>query len=116
ADRGRGAAAGERALARVAEQLAGALADPARVVVELPELHAVPIRLFEVVAKDLLELRRARAADRAEPPGEQLVQLRAPLLGDACVGGVADEGVAEAEGVARPRGRARRPDQVLAHE
>jgi len=62
-----------------------------------------------VVADHLVEL----LAPAVEPVGEALVQLGAELLRDALVGGVADQHVAEAEGVLD---RLMRADELLADE
>ena len=64
---------------------------------------------LEVIAHDLLEL----LASPVEPVGEALVQLRAKLLRDPLVGGVADQHVPEAE---RVLDRLVRADELLAHE
>ncbi len=60
---------------------------------------------------------RRPVAERAlEPGGVALVQVGARLLGEARVGGVADEGVAEAERLLPRKGRELRADELLAHE
>ena len=73
-------------------------------------------RLLEVVAHDLLELVHARRGGVLEPVREALVQLRARLLRQRPVGGVADQDVAEAEGVVVAEGRAVGADQVAPDE
>ena len=73
------------------------------------ELDEVAMRLLEVVADDLLEL----LAAAVEPAGEALVEVSALALRDAFVGRVADEDVAEAEGVVD---RLVGTDQLLANE
>ena len=64
----------------------------------VPSSHAVAVGLLEVVAEDLVELDQVGAA-LLEPVGEALVQLGARRLRQRVVGGVADQQVAEAEGV-----------------
>ena len=63
----------------------------------IAELDAVAVGLLEVVGEELLALDDAVAERALEPGGVALVQVGARLLGEARVGGVADEGVAEAE-------------------
>jgi hypothetical protein len=65
-----------------------------------------------VVADELFVLRH-RAL---EPACEALVQLGAAALGDAGVGGIADEDVPEAKGVLLREARACAADQLLARE
>ena len=62
------------------------------------ELGRVPIALLEVIADELVSLDE-RGAMLVEPAREALVQLRARSLRQRLVGGIADEEVAEAEGV-----------------
>ena len=66
-------------------------------VVQRAELGEVAVRLLEVVAEDLLVLRRAFAVDAVRPLDELLVERRASALEDPVVGGVADEDVVEAK-------------------
>src|SRR4051812_38920929 len=80
----------------------------------LPELSPVANRLFKVPAGDLVDL--GQAGSRVlEPAREPLVQLGAHRLGEAVVGGVADQQVAEAESVAAERRRVG-ADQLLADQ
>jgi len=62
-----------------------------------------------VIAHDLLEL----VASPVQPVGEALVELRAKLLSDPVIGGVADQHVPEAEHVLD---RLVRADELLSHE
>ena len=68
-----------------------------------------------MVAEDLVQLDERRTV-LLEPAREALVQLRARRLCQGVVGGVADEQVAEAEGVLARELRRVRPDQPFAHE
>src|ERR1700730_7283598 len=74
-----------------------------------PELRDRPVRLFEVVADDLVEL----LPPAVEPASDSLVQLGANLLGNAFVGRVPDQHVPEVEGVLD---RLVRADELLADE
>ena len=79
------------------------------------ELVEVAARLLEVVAEDLVQLDQALAV-LLEPGGEAPVEVGAGRLGEGVVGGVADQQVAEAEGVLAREQRPVRADQPLAHE
>ena len=68
------------------------------VVRERAEVAAVPDRLFEVIADDLVELNEVRAP-LLEPRSEALVQFGAGRLRQRLVGGVANQQVAEAVAV-----------------
>ena len=80
------------------EPLARAPGEIAPVLVDRPELGAVAIRLLEVVADDLVQLDEVGAV-LLEPVGEPLVQVGADGLRQRLVRGVADQQVAEAEGL-----------------
>ncbi len=79
------------------------------------ELAAVGACLLQVVSEKLVELDELVAV-RFEPPGESLVQLRADRLRHGVVGGVANQQVAEAEGVVPGKDRLVRPDELLSDE
>src|SRR5205823_14711034 len=83
---------------------------------ELPvgptELVEVAARLLEVVAEDLIQLDQALAV-LLEPGGEAPMEVGAGRLGEGVVGGVADQQVAEAEGVLAREQRPVRADQPL---
>ena len=76
------------------------------------QLGADAIRLGQVVSDGLL----AGARPRVQPAREPLVQLRAALLGEPLVRGLADERVREPERVLTRQVRPVRPDQLLADE
>src|SRR5262245_37360933 len=61
------------------------------------ERRSVLIRLLEVVADDLVQL--DEAAPLFQPSRESLMELGARLLGQRLVGGVANQKMAEAEGI-----------------
>ena len=79
-------------------------------------LGAAAKGLLEVVAEDLLVFGEASAHLRLEPVGELLVQLGARLLGQRVVRGVADEEMAELEGVLVGEVGGVRPDELLPDE
>ena len=83
--------------------------------VRLPQLGLVASRLLEVVAEDLVRLDEIVAV-LFEPVGEALVQFGSGGLGQGVVGGVADQQVAEAEGVVSGELGPVGADQLLAHE
>ena len=98
--------------ARRPEPLRGRRGERAVALARSPELGAVAAGLREVVADDLV----AGVAPRGEPVGEALVQLGAVVLRRALVGGLADEGVGEAERVVPRELRSVGADQPLAHQ
>ncbi len=101
---GRRVAARERPASRRGQPPGAVGTERAAVVVERPELGQIAMRLLEVVAEDLLVLRRALAVDAVGPLDELLVERGPRALEDRVVGGVANEDVVEAEGVLlRPR-------------
>ena len=77
------------------------------------ELGAVPVRLLEVVADDLVALYEVVAG---KPVGEALVQLGAGRLRQRLVGGVANEEVAKAKPFVLGKRRRRGADELLANE
>src|SRR5207247_10450200 len=91
------------------ETFHGSLGKGASPLARPPEPRQTVVRLLEVIADHLVEL----LTPALEPAGEALVQLRAELLGDTLVGGVADQYVTEAEDVLD---RLVRTDQLLADE
>ncbi len=98
-----------RAPAGRCEMAAGSRGEVAAAVRLRPQLDETGVRLLEVVADDLLEL----LVTTVEPAGEALVEVGALRFRDPVVGGVANEHVAEAEGVVD---RLVGTDQLLAHE
>src|SRR6266516_7319990 len=86
------------------------------VVVDRAELGPVPVRLLEVEAEDLLVLTDPVTRLAFEPVCEALVQLGPQLLRHRAVGGIADQDVAEAEGVVVREFGTPGPDQFLADE
>ena len=78
-----------------------------------PKLRPEPKRLLQVVADDLLELRRVLSGMLVQPAREALMQRGAQLFRRPVVGGVADEDVAEAESVLAVEVRRVRPHQLL---
>ena len=82
----------------------------------LAQLGPVAVGGIEVVADDLLELGEALAGRPLKPVGEALVELGPLGLRQGGVGGVADEDVAEAEGIARAQLGPVGPDELLPDE
>jgi hypothetical protein len=80
------------------------------------ELDPVAGRLLQVVSDDLLELGLPLAAGPGHPGGHALVQDGPVALGKGGVGGVAQQQVAEPEGVLTAEARPVGPDQLLAGE
>jgi hypothetical protein len=80
------------------------------------ELGPVAGRLLEVVPDDLLELGLPLAAGPGHPGGHALVQGGPVALGQGGVGGVAQQQVAEPEGVLAAEARPAGLDQLLAGE
>ena len=80
------------------------------------ELGPKPVGLLQVVAGDLLPLGHPVGDIVGDPGREALVQLRTALLRCALVGRVADQHVAEAEGVLVGERRGLGLDEVLADE
>lgn len=77
------------------------------------ELRAVAVRLREVIAGDLLELRDPFTGLVLEPRREPLVQVGPLALGQRPVRGVADQDVSEGERILVGEAGTVRPDQVL---
>src|SRR5581483_9420299 len=91
--------------------------DRPRALVDARQLGAVAVGLLQVVAEQLLDLAGALVCDDVlEPGGEALVQVGAHLLRQRVVRRLADEDVAEAEGVLAGEGGPVRTDELLAHE
>src|SRR5436853_7899641 len=105
-DRGGHVTSRKGAMAGASEELARACPQTTHVPVDRTELFVVAEGLFEVVTDDLLDLDRAVRCGRLEPVGEALVQQGARLLWDRYVRRIADEHVAEPEGIIRSRRRA----------
>ena len=105
-------AAPERAAAGDREPLTGALSQGR---VGLSELLLVAGGLLEVVAEDLVELDQVGGA-LLQPVGEALVEVGTDCLRQRVVSGVADQQVAEAEGVVAWELRAVGADELLADE
>ena len=59
------------------------------------ELSPVPVRLLEVVGKDLLVLQDPIADHTLEPPSEGLMEGRPAFFWDSVVGGIADKAMNE---------------------
>ena len=92
------------------EQVARTVAQLSQRLIDWTELGPIPVGLLEVVADDLL------VGGFVEPVGEAFVQLSTDFLRDPAVGGVADEDVAEAEGILIRQARALRLDEPSAHK
>ena len=105
-------AARKRAAARRGEPLRCAFGKDS---VRLLELRLVASCLFKVVAEDFVELDQIRAPF-FEPAGEAFVQVGADSLGHGVVGSVADQKMAEAEGLLACELRCVGPDELLTHE
>src|SRR5690349_15117322 len=86
--RRRDVATRERTVAGAPEVLRRSKSELRDVPVTAPELRVVVKGLLEVVAGNLLELRRSLAGVLLEPAGETLVQRGANALGKCVVGGV----------------------------
>src|SRR5262249_27749390 len=86
------------------------------VVVQRAELGEIVIRLFEVIAENLLELGPtvALAVHALGPVDEALVERRSRALENALVGGIANEDVVEAV-LVRPLGLERSHQLLLGH-
>jgi hypothetical protein len=84
--------------------------------VHRPELAPQAVGLFQVVGEQLRVLAQPLAGGPLQPAGEALVQLGAERLGQAGVGGVAEQRVAEAERLLAGDVRGRRADQLPAHQ
>ena len=80
------------------------------------ELQLIAVRLLEVVTHDLLELAEPVAGGALQPVGHALVEDGPLRLGKGLVRSVADQDVAEAEGVAEGQLGAIRSQQLLAHQ
>src|SRR5262245_16237216 len=101
------------ALPRRAEQLCSPVPELAPCVVDDTELPAIPERLLEVVADDLVDVAGLAGARVRRPVGVALVLLGAELLRDTRVRSVADENVAEA---VRVLASGTRREEILARE
>ena len=80
------------------------------------ELDAIAVGLLEVVAEDEVVLAGIGCRAGLQPVGEALVELGPLALGQAGIGGVADEEVAEAIGLVIGEVRAVGADQVAARQ
>ena len=95
-DRRRHVAAPECTQTRRRQTTPGILAQARGTAIVLAELRPKPMRLFEVVADELVELGEIRRG-LVEPVGEALVQLRAQALRGRAVDRVLHEHMAKAE-------------------
>jgi hypothetical protein len=98
-DRARHVSSGERPPAGSAEPGAGTGSQSQRTVVGPHHLEPQAVRLLEVIAEHLFELRKAVARHLLEPRRIAFVEVGANLLRQGLVGRFADEHVAEAEAV-----------------
>ena len=80
----------------------------------VPELQPIAVRLLEVVADDQLVLAGIGGRAGFQPVGERLMELGPLILGQAGIGGVADEQVAEAIGLVVGEIRAFGADEIAA--
>ena len=76
----------------------GAHTERTHAVIDRTDLGLVAIRLLQVVADDLLDLRQPVANLLFEPARVAFVELRPQPLDERAVGGIAYEGMAEAKG------------------
>ena len=106
----------ERPAAGRGQPFGGRLGDRARLIVDRSELGLVPVRVFEVVADDLLELGDPVARLAFEPAGETLMQVRPRPLRHRTVRRVADQDVAEPERVLPREPRPIGVHELLAQE
>ena len=107
--RGAGIASTQRETPRRRQVRAGLLGELQRPRVRRAQIRAIAVGLLEVVADDLVQLARLD-----EPGGEAFVQLGASLLRQRGIGRLADQGMAEAEGLLAGDRAALRADQLLA--
>ena len=98
------------------EMPSGSPGESSHVLAGLAELRPVAVGLLEVVTDDLLVLGQALGDGPLEPVGEALVEDRPLGLRERLVGGVADQDVAELEGVAGRQLGAFRADKLLANQ
>jgi hypothetical protein len=84
--------------------------------IDRAQLAPVVDRLLQVEADDLVVLAGPLPAHLLEPRGEALVQLATILLGERLIGGIADQVVAELEGVLAGDLRGVREHQAAAHQ
>ena len=106
-------ASGDRLRPRRRQPLGCTPRELQRSVARRPELDAVAIGPFEVVADDLVQLDEIGSA-LGDPDGEALVQLRPGRFRQRVVGCVADQQVAEAKGVLARELRLVRAQQLSA--
>ena len=115
-DRRRRVAAAKREQSGRSEAQAGAVGELQGLGIDGAELGAIGIGLLQVVAEELLGLDNAVAERPLEPYGVALVEIGTRRLGESLVGGLADEGVAEAERILTRQCRRLGADQLLAHQ
>ena len=112
----RGVSASGRSTSRSREAGSRPACERVRALVIGAELCSVHPRLFQVIADDLLLFRDGVAGDALQPVGETFVELRASSFRDRLVGRVADQEMAESEGILADQRRAFGTDQLLPHE
>src|SRR6185436_2192206 len=87
-----------------------------RAIVDRRQLGPVPVCVLEVIAELGFELDQALVVAPLDPRREALVQLRATLLRQRLVGGVANERVAERETALARQRHVLAGHELLAHE
>ncbi len=98
------------------QEASGPRCELLRVRIGRTQLGSVSVGLLEVIGDDLLVLRQPIHGDSLQPGGESLVQLRASLLCQRLVGGVADEQMAEPVRLVPGERRLVRPHQLHPHQ
>ena len=114
ADRGGHVPPSEGAAPGEGEQVGSAAGQLVLLLATRAQLELQPMRLLEVVSRDLGVL--ARAVHSLEPIGELLMQGRPQRLRDGSVGRLLDQDVAEAQRVLPVDHRPRRAQHLLADE
>src|SRR5439155_17967163 len=99
-----------------AQMLGGLGRQGARQLIGQSELAAVPMRLLEVVADDLFVLEEPLARNVLKPGSEAGMQIGPLLLREGAIGGVANQDVAESEGLVTGRAGSVWAHQLLAHQ
>ena len=114
--RGRHVDARHRPLAGAAEELSRAATELPGSRVVAAELRPVAPCLLDVIAEDLLVRPSVVTHLVLQPVGETLVQVGPHLFGNATVGRVSDQVMAEPERIVTRKLGPVRPDELLAHQ
>ena len=106
----------ERTHASRTQVRGGTAAERAGQVIGQAELGSIALPLLQVVCDDLLVLDEPVAGNSLEPVGEAGVKVSALLFRERCVGGVANQEMAEAKRLIASRAGAIRTDELLADQ